>query len=237
MKSYNSLVILRGYDAHSALFGAIRNFILSLSLAVSLANGASAIPVLLFDNGPVSGDTFRCDQGPTGCAGSGTWTIYDNFNLSSPAVITAFDYTDFINLPGGPQNYVITNWSLWNSDPIAPGSPVASGSSVATLVPSGAAHLFTVGGLNQLLPAGVFWLGVNNTTINGQIVTAASASGVLPGARQSDGDTHFFSNIPERAFRIYGNSVPEPTAYVLVCAGVMAGGHLRSRTRRPSTER
>src|SRR4051812_16237977 len=159
MNSYLLSAVLRRSETHSVRFGATRNCscIASLAVAISLANIASGVPVVLFNNGAVTGDTNRCDQGPIGCGGSGTWTIYDNFNLSTPAVITGFDYTDNI-VGGSPADYVRTNWSLWNSDPITPGSPIASGSFVATLAPSGTSYLFTVSGLNQVLPAGVFWL-------------------------------------------------------------------------------
>jgi hypothetical protein len=185
---------------------------------------------LLFDNGTPFIDSNRCDQGPTGCGGTGTWTYYDNFNLAAPSTITEFDYQDFFQA-GGPANYMTTNWSLWNGDPFTAGAPVASGSSVATLTPSSPsnAYLFTVTGLNQPLPAGVYWLGINNTVTNNAITTTYSTTGVLPGARHSDGGTEMFTNRPDRVFRIYGTQVPEPGCALLASLAAISVLSLRRR--------
>jgi hypothetical protein len=223
----SSFSLRAGRVARPAAIARTHLAVVVICLVASVAAEASS--VLLFDNGPVIGDTGRCDQGPTGCAGSGTWTYYDNFSVAGPSIITDFDYTDHFFTDGsGPANYVTTNWSLWDSDPFTAAAPVVSGSTVATIVPAGPYHQFSIGGLNQVLPAGVYWLGINNTVTNGIEMTAAHAVGVLPGAKQSDGVTHFFENQPERAFRIYGRAVPEPAGIILVVFGLAAGSRFRA---------
>jgi hypothetical protein len=207
--------------------GAIRCVVVSvIAFAPNVSGIALANSPVIFDNGPVTGNALWCDQGPSGCGGSGNWTYYDNFNLPGPRIITEFDYTDILTTPA---NYVTTNWSLWNADPFTAGAPAASGSSVATIAPAGIGQLFTVSGLSQVLPAGVYWLGINNTMRNGDEVSVASATGVLAGAKQSDGLTFFYDGRPERAFRIYGTNVPEPTGSILVLTGMFVGGACRRR--------
>jgi hypothetical protein len=234
MNSYHSVyAFLRWNHAGNSFFDALRNCsqVLSIAIGLCLANNASGAASLLFDNGPVFDTTSRCDSGPNTCGGSGTWAYYDNFNLSTPANITGFDYIDSVT-SGSTANYVATNWSLWNADPFTAGGPMASGSSVAASVPTSGGRLFTVAGLNQALPAGVFWLGINNNMLNKDVTSPARAAGVLLGARQSDGVSFFFTDVPDRVFRIYGESIPEPDGCTLLIAGVVTSGSLGSRARR-----
>jgi hypothetical protein len=186
---------------------------------------------LLFDNGAPFISTGRCDQGPTGCGGTGTWTYYDNFSLAAPSTITEFDYLDVFD-QGGPANYSTTNWSLWNGDPFTAGAPVASGSSVATVSPSSGAHLFTVTGLSQSLSAGVYWLGINNTVTNNAITFPFGTPGALFGARHSDGVTQLSAGLPDRVFRIYGTQVPEPGCALVASLATVFALNLRRRAVR-----
>jgi hypothetical protein len=199
------------------------------TLCVSAAQAA-----VLYENGPLSGSSGFCDQGPSGCGGSGTWTYYDDFTLTSPSIVTGFDYTDWF-YEGTPADYVQTNWSVWDSDPFTAAAPLATGTTAATITPNGppsVQYLFTVTGVNPLnlvAPPGTYWLGINNTVRNGAITTAAESTHLPRNAKQSDGVTHFFNNYPDRAFRIYGNVVPEPSAAALVFVGVVVIGCRRLR--------
>jgi hypothetical protein len=113
-------------------------------------------------------------------------------------------------------------------------APVASGSAVAVLSPTGPGnqYLYTVSGLNEVLSAGVYWLGTNNTVRNGSLTAVATVAGVLPGAKQSDGVGNFFDGLEDRAFRIYGRLVPEPSGLMLALFGSIVCGCQKRRCTR-----
>lgn len=89
----------------------------SAALALSLVLGstvvASADPIV-FSNGPRNGNTERCDSQPHVCGGAGTWTIYDDFSLSSRTTVTGFSFSDHF-ADGSLNDYLDTEWSIWTS--------------------------------------------------------------------------------------------------------------------------
>jgi hypothetical protein len=203
---------------------------LGCCLAIMLCVG-QADADLLFSNGPINDPDSggSCDSGPDSCGGSGTWTYYDNFELTANSIITGFDYTDwFFN--GTPNDYFETNWSIFSSDPFN-SAPDFAGTATAVLSATGPAdqYLFTIDGLGLNLDAGIYWLGINNLNTSGIITTVATSDGVLPGAKQADGVSNFFDGVQERAFSVYGKSVPEPTSATIL--GFVAVGMFVRRRR------
>jgi hypothetical protein len=150
----------------------------TFALLVALGPGAPAArAAMLFDNGPVSdGDPQGyCDAGPAvfSCGGTGSWTFYDDFYLTTDAVVTGFDYVDYC-FGGGPADYVETVFSFFDADPFS-SSPIASGTAVAVLTATGMPdeYRFEVGGLSLALSAGDYWLGISNTLTGFGITTVA----------------------------------------------------------------
>jgi hypothetical protein len=208
----------------------MRRLLLAVSTLIGAALLSSPAPAItLYDNGPVadSSSDGRCDQGPTGCGGTGTWTVYDNFVLAAGSVMNGFDYTDWF-LSGGPANYVQTHWSLFDSNPFG-SAPIASGTATALLTPTGPPnqYLFELGIPDIDLDAGVeYWLGINNTVTGGIHTTTATVGapgGGLDAAKQSDGFLFAFelTSVENRAFRIYGTPIPEPGTATLLGLGLL----------------
>ncbi len=210
-------------------------------LAFLALPAAHAQGLLLYDNGPitdVAADGY-CDSGPTpSCGGSGDWTFYDNFILASDASVTGFDYTDFF-LSGSPLDYVETEWSLFDADPFT-AAPIASGTAVAILTATGTTnpYRFEVSGLGVGLSAGIeYWLGIHNTVTGDRITTVARVGdpgGGLDAAKASDGaaDDLDFPAFENRAFRVRGTPVPEPSTALLVGVGLAPLAASRKRARK-----
>jgi len=198
-----------------------------LGLLALPAGGAHGL--MLYDNGPVNDPAAdgRCDSGVSfACGGSGDWTFYDNFILAADAVVTGFDYVDWFS-SGGPGSYVETDWSLFAADPFT-AAAIVTGADVATLTATGPAdqYLFEIAGLNVVLSAGVeYWLGVHNI-VTGNISTTVARvdnpGGGLDAAKQADtvGNDLDYPAFENRAFRIHGALVPEPSAGALLGLGL-----------------
>ena len=207
-------------------------------LGVLALTASPAHALLLYDNGPITdlASDGWCDSGLSlACGGTGEWTFSDNFLLAADATMTGFDYTDWFSF-GSPTNYVETDWSIFDADPFT-SSPIASGTAVAILTATGPASqfLFEVGGLDISLSTGVeYWLGIHNT-VSGVATTTvarvANPGGGLDAAKTSDGAANDidFPSFENRAFRIHGTVVPEPSTALLCAAGLVALGARRRR--------
>ena len=208
----------------------MRRSVLSLTVLLLLSSGNLARAITLFDNGPITDldSSGSCDQGPTGCGGTGTWTVYDNFVIAGDAVMNGFDYTDWFSDGSGPANYVQTNWSLFDASPHS-SPPIASGTATAVLTPTGPVDQFMFS--LSILPIGLaggveYWLGINNLVTDDIITTFATVDdpgGVLSAVKQGDSETDVFDLHPSysnRAFRIHG--VPEPSSASMLLIGLVA---------------
>lgn len=206
-----------------------------LALPATRAQG-----LLLYDNGLVTDVAAdgRCDSGPSpSCGGSGDWTFYDNFILATDASVTGFDYTDWF-LSGSPADYVETAWSLFDADPFT-SAPIASGTALALVTATGPADQFRfeVSGLGIGLSAGVeYWLGTHNSVTADRSTTVArvgNPGGGLDAGKQSDGAGNDldFPGFENRAFRIQGTLVPEPSTALFVAVGLVVLARRGTRCR------
>lgn len=209
-----------------------------LTFAQSDATHAASVheSILLYDNGPLSGNSERCNQGPNGCGitNGGAFTWYDNFQLSEAAVINGFAYYDYF-FNNGPESYISTIWSIWGGPPNV-GAPIAQGTDVAAVAPHLlGSHRFEVGGITVPLPAGIYWLGISNFVVDGTIITFGSASNSpLPGASYwsetgSTPSTH--PAFPDRAFQIL--AIPEPATAAFSMLALTAAWRRKRLHRTP----
>lgn len=203
----------------------IKNFIAAIAIAASTSLAQADV---LFDNGAPAGNAYVCISGPHDCGGSGTWTVYDQFTLTSAATVGGFANWNIIN---DGDTYSGTNWSIWLSEPTNGGTALYSGKSTAAISIDQGYALTTVDDLSIYLPAGTYWLGINHVlpnNVGGAWTYAFSANGQSD-AVQLDGASFGDSNKPDMAFVV--TSVPEPTTYAMLMAGLGLIGFAARRKR------
>jgi hypothetical protein len=194
----------------------------------------------LFTNGgllPISNGP--CDSGPTSCSGTGTWTIFDDFRLTTDATMTGFTYIDGYENRFGLTGPTTVTWSLWSGHPegTAPdtrleGSGVAVTSPTLATVSSGV-KFFTLAIHDLQVPLRadtLYWLGTSNSQLSGESWRAYATGNGLPGSIQTDHGQYTFAR-PDTFFTITGTegvtAAPEPASMLLVATG--AGFLLRRR--------
>ena len=230
----------------------MRAFVTVVIIWLASVSGAAADPVL-FSNGIRAHSTGRCDSGPGVCAGTGVWTIYDDFSLTSPATVTGFSFSDNL-FSGTLTDYVHTDWSIWASDPLQSGSTASfSGTAVSSISAEGVTPvgtfdvLLTVTGLNLGLNANTtYWLGTTNLFAKPTTTTRNASTGHnLFGFKQADGGSNRFDLPGDTFFEIFGTNsapapTPEPASLLLLGIGLTLAGvqrTLHGRRQPPSASR
>jgi hypothetical protein len=171
---------------------------------------------------------------------SGGWTIYDDFNLTAPALVKSISYeTQFT---GSASNYFNTSLSIWNVNPATnfAAGPMFSRSVVGFTNNIGhELTRITLPNLALALAPGSYWLGLEvniNDPLGRPSSYALSTQQHLGGAIQiSDDGSSISTGFPDAAFRI-STSVPEPASWAMLTAGFgIAGATLRARRRLVTT--
>ncbi len=171
---------------------------------------------LIWNNGAVGANSMVCDN----CSGS-SFTIYDNFQLSSTMAVTGFDFTDYIGM-GTASDYASTNWSIYQGDPSVGGVLQAQGIANAVITAAGTAYTFTASGLNVVLGPGNYYLGTSNNlkVANDAFERASAAGNGLAGYMQYNGSS--YTKYPftgfggtDTAFGVAGVGMPEPSTLTL----------------------
>jgi len=198
----------------------MRTAILSaITLAASVLASASQAAVA-FDNGPIGVSAGWCDSGVGQCGG-GSWTIADNFSLSTKSVVTGLDTW---NGYGNIGDYVSTNWSIWASQPTGLTAPIASGNAVGTVSMDSGFMLAAVSGLSVTLDAGSYWIGFSHQLTGATPWTYVTSLSGQNDVIQLNGNYINTSNQTDAAFRIHATAVPEPSSLALIMGGLAVVG-------------
>jgi len=191
---------------------------------VPLVLPGTAVAGLIWNNGSVSSIGTNCDFTGNACPGGDTgWTIFDDFDLTDEEVVSGLTYDSYFSA-GNTSDYLSTNWSIWDNDPLGVfGSlgPVASGNAVATLSSdSDSTTTFTITGLSSDLTAGTYWIGYENV-VSGAAVTydvLSNGSSLAGFEQESDDQQNQFHEAGNTVFTIEGvapPATPEPSSFWL----------------------
>lgn len=196
--------------------------------AILLSSAPSAHAATLWDNGAAVADGGYCDQEASSCGESG-WTIYDDFQISAPSIVTGLTYDT--NLYGA--TYTGTNYSIWNVSPLTNYSdgPIYSGTLVGSVSDDSVGYsTISLTGLSDLLSSGTYYVGFQNdiTDPNGTTSYVETDQSHLGSAFQiADGYTYTNTGLQDAAFTVQGAAVsaaPEPASWALMFAGIAGLG-------------
>ena len=201
---------------------------------------------LIWANGTPASITTNCDSSPDVCngpAGNTGWTIYDDFTIGQATTISGFTYDSDFKV-GSASDYITTDWSIWDVDPLnLLGFPaLATGTATATVGTDSSGSVtvtsFTVTGLSvDLVSANTYWLGYSNVLQSDGAETVAVMSNDttdLPGYEQgSDDGTVGFDKLGNTVFTVEGTAdpagggpgggdppTPEPASWLLAAGAI-----------------
>jgi hypothetical protein len=225
---------------------------LVIGAALSGGFAGTAYAGLIWSNGSAQSVSTNCDSSPDVCNGpngNSGWTVYDNFEIDAASTITGFTFdSDFV--AGDASDYLSTNWSIWEVDPLNLfGFPAtATGNATATLATDSSGLVtvtsFTVTGLSlDLTAADTYWLGYNNVLANDGAKTVAvlSNGADLPGYEQGSNDGNTNDQFQESGNTVFsvqgtvdtdgGSGAPEPGSWMPAACGLACLGKWRARLR------
>jgi hypothetical protein len=197
---------------------------------------------LIWDNGIPASITTSCNSSPDVCngpVGNTGWTIFDDFTLEQDTTIASLRYDSYFQV-GGVSDYISTNWSIWEVDPlnVLGFPPLFTGNAVARVATDtrGAVTVssFTLADLNvDLVDATTYWFGYSNVLQNDGAKTLAVLSNDttdLPGYEQGSNDgTVGFDKLGNTVFSV--EPIPEPTTWMLLAGAMGCIFARRMRTR------
>jgi hypothetical protein len=212
--------------------------------AIAASCGLAAMPAHAgdyWDNGPVAGDSGYCDNSapsvPTAGCSAGV-TIYDDFTSRADREINTITYDTYLSGSAPIQ----AQFKFYDHDPIADPTQTLLDfiDPVTTSADAHGATLVTLTGIFILLPAGHYWLGIQNVFTDGSTSTfgETSRSRLLGAELGVDGDPNYrLSPDVGAAFTLQSN-VPEPASWALMLMGFgLAGAGLRRSTSAAATLR
>lgn len=183
----------------------------------------AAFAETLFDNGAATESSGFCMSGPDACGGFGSWTVFDDFTLSSLSLIEGLSFG--MGHVSDESSYLSTNWSIWDQLPAIGGSALVSGNSVGSLT-SIVEDQYQVS-LDDLafeLAAGTYWVGFNSVgDENADSIFSYLVTGEQGNAFSSDLVESSLYKGKALAFQIDGTivAVPEPANYAMFIVGIV----------------
>ncbi len=209
---------------------------------LAVACGLSAAPAfsgIYWNNGPVVASGGYCDNSPTpdlttGCTAG--FTIYDDFTAHPGVAINSITYATYLSGSVPTQ----ARFVFYDHDPATDASdPVLDFvDPVVTSAGPNGATLVTLGAISILLPAGHYWLGLQDVFTDGSYSAfGATWEHHLQGAEQGkDGGSIYTIGSFDAAF-VLGTDVPEPASWALMIVGVgLVGASLRRSRAMASAE-
>lgn len=213
----------------------------TLLTAVFAFLSAGVDAAVLYDSGAPTLTTFACDSGPNACqlGFDDYWTVFDDFQINEASEISGFSFVDEVYRGNPAENYRNTRWSLYAVNPASGGAPFAIGTSVATVTPLSGAGVFdfSVDVSPVWVQPGVYWLGISNEFSGGAESTplgvVAKNPALMAGFYQYTPvlGAYWQQQVGDRAMKIHGSVVPEPSAVALFGIG-LCGLALATRRHR-----
>lgn len=191
---------------------------------VSFLVGTSALNAgLVFDNGAYGGDQVGRFHGDS-------WTMFEDFTLSSPATISSL----FWSTHDQPVSYTNTDLTFYSTATPTAGFEVFSGTFAATRTANATGTLFgdysgfdyLISGLSVSLGAGTYSFSLHNNVTGGGTTwdqTLGNGS-TIAGRWQSDsGVPGTFFGTEDSVFQLSDGAaqVPEPATSLLLGAGLL----------------
>ena len=180
-----------------------------LSVALMISNQAKAD--VLYDNGAIDGYT-------TASTINRVYSVSDSFTLASDAKLTGAQHVGlWVSTSATPTS---VEWSLGTT---AFASDLGSGtSSISGVYENSANSSLDVYdssfSLNGILHGGTFFLTLHDAI--------ASDGGLVywdQNRGPSTAEQAYVGSIPSESFQLVGSLVPEPSAFALVCVGLVTG--------------
>jgi hypothetical protein len=186
-----------------------------------------------WNNGPVSGDTGYCDNSPspttpTGCVAG--FTIYDDFTSRPDLAINTITYDTY--LEGSAP--LVADVTFYDHNPETDSTnPLYHLEYPVTTSPDAyGATLVTMTNVSIVLPAGHYWIGMQNFFTDDSVSSFGETSQHhLQSAEQGEDGGSVVTIAPtvDAAFTLQSD-VPEPASWALMLVGFgLAGAGLRRK--------